>query len=196
MIYKRGFLACPLDALFSNGTRVAVLRVLHDKHEPIAGRAVARMAQVNHQAAANALKSLQRLKVVRGTADGRWILERRNILGLDLVQKTFKTEAVYVASLVDTVRNRLAGTADGAFFFGAAALGKLAPGGTLHLAAVVGRKGRAPLAEAVRGLSTDIRQVWGLELDARVLSAEDARLLSVREEAWRLLPDEGPGWNR
>ena len=62
MIYLNGHLARPLDAALSNGSRVAVLRVLRGGGEVgKSGREIARLAGINHQAAAQALAGLAEL---------------------------------------------------------------------------------------------------------------------------------------
>ena len=55
MIYLKGHLARPLDAVLSAPSRLAVLRELARARAPLSGRALARLAGINHQGAATAL---------------------------------------------------------------------------------------------------------------------------------------------
>lgn len=198
MIYQRGFLARPLDALFSNGTRVAVLRALFKSRQPISGRAAARDAGVNHQAAANALSALEELGIAKRSGTGRdilWSLDRRRWVVSEFIEHVFEIEENYAVCVAQAIREPLKPLCAGLLLLGAAARGKLEPGGTLVFAAVVGKAGRAPLAKAVRQVVEELWSLWGLKAEARVVTSEEAGNLAILDEAWRLYPGpEGRGW--
>lgn len=197
MIYQRGYLARPLDALFSSATRVAVLRVVAREERQLSGRAIARMAGVNHQAAANALEALRVLGVVLRSGEGRdtgWSLARRTYIGKSLVEAVFRAESHFAKDVVSFIQGELRGACAGVILYGAVAKGRLEPGGVLKFAAVVGKAGRLPLAAKVRALEGSLGRTWGLKPEGRVVSSLEAGKLSLFEEAWRLLPDEGRDW--
>lgn len=197
MIYKRGYLARPLDALFSNVTRVAVLRVLATEEGSMSGRAIGRMAGVNHQAAANALEALRELGVVQRSGEGRetgWSLARRSYLGKSVIEAVFRQESHFAKDVAGFIRGELRDACAGVILYGAAAKGRLEPGGVLKFAAVAGKTGRLALAAKVRAVEGALWRGWGLRSEGRAVSSSEAGKLSLFEEAWRLLPDEGRDW--
>jgi hypothetical protein len=196
MIHQRGFLARPFDFLFGNGTRVAVLRAVHQLKHPASGRALARAAGVNHQAAANALKDLARVRAVKRSGRGletRWSLDEQGILGYELVRQAFKAEEGYSGDVVKVMQDRLRPHAKRAFLYGAAAKGKLEPGATLRFAAVPSKAGKQALSLEVRRLASHLADTWCLNAEGRVVSEDEGALLSISEQEWQILPHEGRG---
>ena len=197
MIYLNGHLARPLDAALSCGSRVAVLRVLKGAGElGKSGREVARAAGVNHQAAAQALAALKDLGRLERRAWGAkvlWRLDRRRWLVSEVLLPMLKREAAHADGVVAEIKTRLKDKCRAALLTGDAARGRLAPGRPLPLAAVEGGKQKG-LGEALRGLKAELAERWGIELDARIVSAREGMTIAALDEAWRLLPDEGPGF--
>jgi hypothetical protein len=197
VIYQHGHLARPLDAALSCGTRLAVLRVLGaDAGEGRGGREIARAAGVNHQAGAQALAALAGLGLLERRAWGKkvlWRLDRRRWLVTELLAPMIAREARYSAGVAAEIKVRLKGKCRAALLTGDAASGRLAPGRPLTLAAVEAGP-RTGLGEALRGLKAELAVRWGLELDARIVGRNEGARIAAMEEAWRLLPDEGPGF--
>jgi hypothetical protein len=197
MIYLRGHLARPLDAALSCSSRVAVLRVLRGAGElGKSGREIARLAGINHQAAAQALADLCELGMLRksvGTSKILWSLDRRRWLVSDVLLPLFSKESEHADGVADVIRDRLSGKCRAVLLTGDAARGRLAPGRPLQVAAVAPAK-PAGLAEALRGLKAELAEKWAITLEARVVSALEAMKISALDDAWRLLPDEGPGF--
>ncbi|MDX6769207.1 MAG: hypothetical protein SF051_06715 [Elusimicrobiota bacterium] len=195
MIYLRGHLARPLDAVLSSGSRVAVLRALAGLAEGLGGRQVARAAGLNHQTAALALAALERLGVVQrlewGAQRVLWRLDRRRWLVTEALEPLLAKEKAHARAVAAAVKSRFKGVGLGVLLHGDAAKGALAPGKPLKLAVVGG--GRAA-ADAVRGLATELRERYGVAVEGRVVTPAEASRLGALEETWRLLPDEGRGW--
>jgi hypothetical protein len=197
MIYLKGHLACPLDAALSNGSRVAVLRVLRAAGElGRSGREIARLAGINHQAAAQALAALAALGILERRAWGakvQWRMDRRRWLVSEVLLPMLDAEAGYADGIAAEIKTRLKDKCRAALLTGDAASGRLAPGRPLPLAAVEGgtKKG---LGEALRGLKAELSERWGILLDARIVSAREGASIAALDQAWRLLPDEGPGF--
>lgn len=195
MIYLRGHLARPLDAVLTSASRLAVLRQLRGLKEGKGGRVIARLAGVNHQTAALALAALENAGVVErrswGAQEVLWRLDRRRWLVTEVVEPFLDKEKEHAESLAALIKARFKGVGRGVLLYGDAAKGALAPGKPLKLAVVGG--GRAA-ADAVRGLVTQLRERYGLAAEGRVVSTAEALRLGAFEETWRLLPDEGPGW--
>jgi len=194
MIYLRGHLARPLDAALSNGSRVAVLRVLHDDDGDRGGREIARLAGINHQAAAQALAALEKLGVVRrqegGTKDV-WRLERRRHVGEALLA-LFRAEKRHAQEIAAAIKTRLKGKAETVVVVGDAAKGKLAAGRPLDLVAVCETGRRRPLLEAARILESDLQERYGLALSLSVMTRREAAAsFDVSVDGWQLLPAEG-----
>jgi len=186
-----------LDAALSAASRVAVLRALAGAGEVgRSGREAARVAGINHQSAALALAALHRLGLLRRSVGGRktmWSLDRRRWLVREVLAPLFDREAGHAAEIAAAIKRALRGRCRAALVTGEAARGRLAPGRPLALLAVESG-GRRGLAEALRALKAELAERWALELDARIVSASEAARVAALEDAWRLLPDEGPGY--
>ncbi|MBI3287944.1 MAG: hypothetical protein HYZ74_00315 [Elusimicrobia bacterium] len=195
MIYLKGHLARPLEGVLSAPSRLAVMRALFRAKSPCSGRALARVAGINHQAAAIALTALAKLGLVERRPSGRsdqWRIDRRRWLNSELLLPLLEREAEYAQAVVDEIKKTLRGKAAAVLVSGAAAKGGLAPGKPLELVVVEGLAGRAALGEALRGLAVLMRERWTLDLGVRVLSQREAARASSIENLWQLLPMEGP----
>lgn len=195
MIYQKGHLARPLDAVFSAPSRLAVLRALVRAKSPLSGRALARSAGINHQGAAVALAALAKLGLVERRPAGRsdqWRLDRRRWLMSELLLPLFEREAEHADAIADAVKKGLRGKAAAVLLGGAAAKGRLEPGRAIELILVEGATSRRILSEAIRGLTTLMREQWALGLEVRVLSRREAVRAVALEDLWELLPVEGP----
>ncbi len=195
MIYGKGHLARPLDAALSAPTRLAVLRALARAKAPMTGRAAARAAGVNHQGAAVALAALERLGLVERRAEGRaglWRLDGRRWLVRELLLPLLAREAEHASGVVGAVKRALRGKAAAVLLGGAAAKGRMKPGDAVELVAVEGAGGRRPLGEALRALSAELGESWGLRVETRVLPRREAARAAAVEDLWELLPREGP----
>jgi hypothetical protein len=195
MIYLKGHLARPLDAVLTAPSRLAALRALFRAKAPLSGRALARLAGINHQGAAVALAGLAELGLVERRPAGRsdqWRLDRRRWLMSELLLPLLEREAEHADAVAGAIKKGLRGKAAAVLIAGAAAKGRLEPGRALELIVVEGHAGRRALGESVRGLAALLRERWSVELAVRVLSGRDAARAVALEDLWELLPVEGP----
>lgn len=195
MIYLKGHLARPLDAVLSAPSRVAVLRAMVRAKSPLSGRALARGAGINHQGAAMALAGLARLGLVERRPAGRsdqWRLDRRRWLMTELILPLFEREAEHADAVGGAIKKALRGKAAAVLLGGSAARGRLEPGRPLELVVIEGAMGRRTLSEALRGLSGVLQERWSLGLEVRVLARREALRAVAVEDLWELLPVEGP----
>jgi DNA-binding transcriptional ArsR family regulator len=195
MIYLKGHLARPLDAVLSAPSRLAVLRALFRAKAPLSGRAIARLAGINHQGAAVALAALAGRGLVERRPAGRsdqWRLDRRGWLMSELLLPLLEREAEHADAVAGAIRKALRGKAAAVLVGGSAAKGRLAPGQALELVVVEGPGGRRPLADAVRGLASLLKERWSLGSTVRVLSRREGARAADLEDLWELLPVEGP----
>lgn len=195
MIYLKGHLARPLDAVLTAPSRLAVLRALFRAKAPLSGRALARLAGINHQGAAMALMGLAALGLVERRPAGRsdqWRLDRRGWLMSELLLPLLEREAEHAGAVVDAIRKGLRGKTAAVFLGGAAAKGRLEPGRPVELVVVEGALGRRSLSEALRDLGARLEEQWSLPLEARVLPRRDAARAAALQDLWELLPVEGP----
>ncbi len=195
MIYLKGHLARPLDAVLSAPSRLAVLRAMVRAKSPLSGRALARIAGINHQGAAVALAALAKLGLVERRPAGRsdqWRLDRNRWLMSELLLPLFEREAEHADAVADAIKKALRGKAFAVLLGGAAAKGRLEPGRPVEMIVVEGAMGRRILSESVRALGTLIKEQWCLALDVRVLSRREAQRAVAVEDLWELLPVEGP----
>lgn len=195
MIYQKGHLARPLDAVLSAPSRLAVLRALFRARSPLSGRALARLAGINHQGAATALAGLEALGLVSRRPAGRsdqWRLERGRWIMAELLLPLFEREAGLADAVAGAVKKALRGKTAAVLIGGPAAKGRLEAGQALELIVVELPAGRRALADAVRALAALFRERWALELSVRVLSRREGMRAAVLEDLWELLPVEGP----
>ena len=197
MIYLKGHLARPLDAALSAGSRLAVLRALRGGGDVgRGGREIARAAGINHQSAALALRALAELGILERRAWGRkvlWRLDRRRWVVSEILAPMLDREAEHAEKIAAEIKSRLKGKCRAVMITGDAARGRLLPAGPLSIVAVEGGVHRG-LGEALRGLKEELSTRWTVELDARIVSAGAGMRIAALEDAWRLLPDEGPGF--
>lgn len=195
MIYLKGHLSRPLDAVLSAPSRLAVLRALVRAKAPLSGRAAARAAGINHQGAATALAALAKLGLVERRPAGRsdqWRLDRRRWLVAELILPLLEREAEHATGAVSAIKKGLRGKAAAVFVAGAAAKGRLEAGDNLELVVVEGSGGRRPLGEAARALAAHLKDDWSLNLSIRVLTRREGAREAAVEDLWELLPVEGP----
>ncbi len=195
MIYLKGHLARPLDAVLSAPSRLAVLRALARAKTPLSGRALARSAGVNHQAAAMALAALAKLGLVERRPAGRsdqWRLDRRRWLTSELLLPLLEREGDHADAVVDAIKKSLRGKAAAVLLGGLTAKGRLEPDRPIELVVVEGAMGRRTLSEAVRGLTALMKEQWFLSLEVRVLTRREAVRAVALEDLWELVPVEGP----
>lgn len=182
MLYLKGHLARPLDAVLTAPSRLAVLRALFRARAPLSGRAIARLAGINHQGASIALAALAGLGLVARRPAGRsdqWRLDRRRWVMTELLLPLLEREASHADAVVAEIKKALRGKA-------AAVL--VPAKGPLEVIIVEGRRPH----EAVRALTALLRERWSLELGVRsVTRAQGLRAVAL-EDLWELLPVEGP----
>ena len=195
MIYLKGHLARPLDAILSAPSRLSILRELARARSPLSGRALARLAGINHQGAAMALADLAKLGLVERRPVGRssqWRLDRRRWLLSELLLPLLEKENEHADGVADAIKKALRGKAAAILLAGAAAKGRLESGQTLEVIAVEGSGGRRPLGEAIRALTAELSELWSLTLEVRVLTRREALRAVNVEDLWELAPTEGP----
>ncbi len=195
MIYLKGHLSRPLDAVLSAPSRLAVLRALFRAKSPMSGRALARLAGINHQGAAVALAALAGLGLVERRPAGRsdqWRLDRRRWLMSELLLPLLEREAEHADGVADAIKKGLRGKAAAVLLGGAAAKGRLEPGRPVELVVVENGAGRRTLSEALRSLAALLKERWALELSVRVLARREAARAVALDDLWELLPIEGP----
>lgn len=182
MIYQNGRLARPLDAVLSAPSRLAVLRALFRARAPLSGRAVARLAGINHQGAAVALAGLAKLGLVERRPAGRsdqWRLDKRKWLMTELLLPLLEREAAHADAVANEIKKALRGRAEAVL---------IAAKEPLQLIVVEGRRS----SEAVRGLKALLEERWALAVEVRSVSRAQGLRAVALENLWELLPVEGP----
>jgi len=182
MIYQKGHLARPLDAVLSAPSRLSVLRALFRAKAPLSGRAVARLAGINHQGAAVALAGLAKLGLVERRPAGRsdqWRLDRRRWLMSELLLPLLERESAHADAVAEEIKKALRGKAEAVL---------IAAKGPLQLTIVEGRRS----SEAVRGLTALLKERYALDFEIRSVSRAQGLRAAVLENLWELLPVEGP----
>ena len=194
MIYLKGHLARPLDAVLGSGSRLSAARALFASPEGLSGRQVALRAGINHQAAAQALKALEAAGIVVKREHSRstqWKLDRRRFLIDEMLLSLFEGEARHADEIVGAIKSRLDRAADAVVIVGAAAQGRLSVGKPLELVVLreVGR--RRALNETLRALIHDLDERFGLAIELSILTKREALSRLDILDGWQLLPTEG-----
>lgn len=194
MIYQRGHLARPLDAILGHASRLAALRALNAAPEGLSGREVARRAGINHQAAALALKALEKAGVARSLRRVRsiqWVLDVRQEIVAKGIRPLLAQEARNPGDLVGAVRLRLKRHADAVIIVGKAAQGRLEVGEPLELAVACEPGRRRGLHEALRELTAELDARFATTLKATVVRKNEAKVRLDILDGWQIHPGEG-----
>ena len=196
MLYLKGHLARPLDAVLTNATRLAVLRQLAKAKGPMSGRRLAKFGGVNHQAAADALETLRELGLVKSAPSGRavaWALDKRRWLVSELLLPFLEKEAEHADAVAAAIKKAFSGLESSVALSGKAAASRLEPGDELEIVVVAADARKAPAAEAAASeLRAVLTERWGLRPRIRVLSRKTASRERNWDLLWQLLPSEGP----
>lgn len=194
MIYLRGHLARPLDAVLGHASRLAALRALYAAPDGLSGRQVASRAGINHQAAALALHALERAGLAHRREAPRsiqWRLDRRRFLVDEMLLGLFAGEVRHAQEIVTAIKGHLGRKADAVVIVGSAAKGRLAAGALLEVVTVCEPSRRRALTEAVRDLARDLDERFALALKVETLSRREASTRIDLLDGWQLLPTEG-----
>jgi predicted nucleotidyltransferase len=194
LIYQRGHLARPLDVVLGHGSRLAALRALFAAPEGLSGRQVALRAGINHEAAAQALRALEKAGLAQRREAPRsiqWRLDRRRFLVDEILLSLFEGEARHAEEIVAAIKSHLDRKADAVVIVGSAAKGRLALGAPLELVVLCEPSRRRALTEAVRALARELDERFALPLKVETMSKRDAPLKLELLDGWQLLPTEG-----
>ena len=194
MIYQKGYLARPLDAVLGNASALSVLRVLCGEKEGLSGRQIAQRAEINHQSAAMTLRSLEKVRLVLTRDYGRsilWRLNRVHFLIDEILLALFEGEARHSQEVVVSIKGYLDRKTDGVVLVGAAAKGRLAAGAPLEMMILCEHGRRRALGDALRELTLDLDRRFAIELKPVVLTKREAALKIEILDGWQLLPAEG-----
>jgi DNA-binding transcriptional ArsR family regulator len=194
MIYQRGHLSRPLDVVLGHGSRLASLRAVFSAPEGLTGRQVALRAGINHQAAALALRALEKAGIVQRRELPRsivWRLDRRRYLVDEMLLALFEGEVRHVNDLVASIKEHLDRKADAVIIVGDAAKGRLQAGKPLELILLCESSRRRALSEAVRDLAHDLDERFAIPLKVETIGRKEAPTRIEIIDGWQLLPTEG-----
>ena len=180
--------------MLGNASRLSAARALFASPEGLSGRQVALRAGINHQAAALALKALESAGVVVKRENSRstlWKLDRRRFLVDEMLLSLFEGEVRHANEIAGAIKSHLDRKADAVIIVGAAAQGRHAVGSPLELAIVCETGRRRALNEALRTLSQELDETYGLGLTIAVLTKKEASGRLDIWDGWQLLPTEG-----
>lgn len=194
MIYQRGFLARPLDAVLGHSSRLAALRVLFARPEGLSGRKVAAHAEINHQSALTALQALEKAGFVKKREVGRsvvWRLDRSRYLVEEALLALFEGEARHAQEIVSSIKNRLDRKCEAVVIVGPAARGRLEVGEPLELVILYDRTARRELPGGIRDLARELDEKFAVALKFSMMPKRDAYKKLEIVDGWQLLPTEG-----
>lgn len=169
----------PLDWVFSAPSHIAVLRALRDSREGMSGRAVARLAGVNHQACAVALKKLEGFGLVKRRGSGKTqlvSLNFRHFLIQEILLPALRKERELMAQIRREITSKLGKRVVSAALFGSVARGEARPGSDVDLLLLVpASASKDAVADEAQDFSSDFTQRYGVRLSPIVLTSYEAK---------------------
>jgi predicted nucleotidyltransferase len=179
-------IADPLNFIFSAPSHVAILRALMDSREGMSGRSAARLAGVNHQACAMALKKLEALGIVRRRGAGKTQLISLNAKHF-LVQETLlpllRGERRFLAQIRQELGKNLGAQVLSATLFGSAARGEAGLGSDLDLLLIVrNATAGAQTSDRARDLGEEFIERYGIRFSPLVMTLAEAKKRARRAE--------------
>ncbi|MBI3296622.1 MAG: nucleotidyltransferase domain-containing protein [Elusimicrobia bacterium] len=193
-------LFAPLDAIFSAPSHIAILRALLDSREGMSGRAAARMAGINHQACAVALRRLEEAGVISRMGSGKTQLVRlrfQRVLVKEALVPLLQAERRIMSGLRSAISDRFRGRALSATIFGSVARGDAELGSDIDLLLVAPPNSKARLAQEARDLASQFKRDHDLRISPIVFTRQELRnqlkagsplISNIRREGIDLLP--------
>jgi predicted nucleotidyltransferase len=153
---------CPLDDLFGQRSKVALLRLLVRTRTEQTGRELSRLVGLDGKTCHTALRHLARQGVVHSRRAGTAILYRlndRHVLVRQVLESVFRTEAGLIEAYAGDLRKRAGIPLLSIILFGSVARGEERPGSDVDLLLVApdreaGRRHQEALDRAMVALST------------------------------------------
>ena len=174
---RKAALRRPLDRVFAAPSHIAVLRALLDSAEGMSGRQVARLAEVNNQACANALRRLEESAVVerQGSGQSQLIrLNRENVLVRALILPLLRGERGTFRALLDRLGELIPPRCLQAIVFGSVARGEEEGPSDLDLLLVVdGPTNRRSARERAGETRTRMWKEWGVRVNPITLTSHE-----------------------
>jgi predicted nucleotidyltransferase len=154
-----------------------VLRALQDSKEGMSGRAVARAANINHQACANAIRNLEMLGILhrQGAGQSQLVkLNRDNTVVQELLIPLLKKERELIYHMRDAIRDAVKKDALSATIFGSFARQENRPGSDLDVL-IVTEKNSAKARLESQDLPAQFKQKFGVRLAPIILSRQEIK---------------------
>jgi predicted nucleotidyltransferase len=174
----RSQLRYPLDRVFSSGIHIAILRALQDSREGMSGRAIARLAGVNHQACAMALKNLDVLGVLQRQGAGKVQLISLNfdnhLIG-ELILPLLRKERDLLKSVRQDVVDTFKKEALAITLFGSVARKQDVPGSDMDILLVVKGTDKDQVMDQVTRTSSGFVKKYGVRLSPIVLTVREVQ---------------------
>ena len=174
----RSQLRYPLDRVFSSGIHIAIVRALQDSREGMSGRAIARLAGINHQACAMALRNLESLGVLQRQGTGKVQLISLNfdnhLIG-ELILPLLRKERDLLKNVRQAVTDTFKNEALAITLFGSVARKQDVPGSDMDILLVVKGTDKAQVVDQVTRTSSGFVKKYGVRLSPIVLTLREAR---------------------
>ena len=152
----------------------------------MSGRQAARLARVNHQACATALRRLEEAGLVQRQGSGQsqlFRLNRQHVVVRDLVLPLLAGERELFRGLLRRLGTLVAGRCARAMVFGSVARGEEASESDLDLLLIAeGPTGRRRAREAAGEVRAGLWKEWGVRVNAIVLTSREVELRGRRRD--------------
>jgi predicted nucleotidyltransferase len=175
---KASHLEYPLDRLFSVSTHMPILRALKDSREGMSGRAIARRAEINHQACAVAIRNLEFIGVLQRQGSGKTQLVRLNSdshLVREIVLPLLEKESGFLNLIRHDIAKTFRGEAAAVTVFGSVARKQDLPGSDMDVLILVEGSRKDRVSEKAASYGSDFIRHYGVRLSPIVLSVHEAR---------------------
>lgn len=163
--------------LFGSRTAVKVLETLANHEGMFSGRALARMAGINHQACLNELRKLRDLGVIKDAGQGRnvlFFLNRENMVVKEAVLPVFTAEKRIISELARDIKKIKTPGIVSIILFGSVAKGSDDAGSDIDILVVVNeREDNLKVADEISLNETDFVKKYGNVLSPVIMSRSE-----------------------
>lgn len=168
----------PLDWVFSAPNHIAILRALSETKVGMSGRAVARQANVNHQACAVAIRKLEMIGIIERMGGGRTQLIRLHFghfLVRELLLPLLQRERTLRTQIHQDIIRHFQSIALTATLFGSAIRHQVMPGSDIDLLLIVPPSTRLKVTNSARDFAGNFVKKYGIRFSPFVFTAKRAR---------------------
>ncbi|OGS19442.1 MAG: hypothetical protein A3J83_05455 [Elusimicrobia bacterium RIFOXYA2_FULL_40_6] len=168
-----------LDRVFSQPTKVKLLRFLLEADPGMTGRELSRFCKISHMQVYRCLSDLEEQGIVRRTNVGKsyqYSLNKNNLVVKKLLRTLFETENGLLEKILKELLNGISGTMYSSILFGSALEGKERPTSDVDIFILAkGKKEQTHLKDKLSDIEIEFYEQTGNRLSPLVLTPEEIK---------------------